>query len=82
MGKSETDELVDEIDVIRARLADTVDELVDRTNPKNVARRSLASVRAKFVDETGSVRLETVVPIVVGVAGVVVLAVVARRVLR
>lgn len=82
MGKSETDELVDEIDVIRARLADTVDELVDRTNPKNVARRSLASVRAKFVDETGSVRLETVLPIVVGVAGVVVLAVVARRVLR
>lgn len=82
MGKSETDELVDEIDVIRARLADTVDELVDRTNPKNVARRSLASVRAKFVDETGSVRLETVVPIVVGVAGVVVLAVVTRRVLR
>ena len=82
MGKSETDELVDEIDVIRARLADTVDELVDRTNPKNVARRSLANVRAKFVDETGSVRLETVVPIVVGVAGVVVLAVVARRVLR
>lgn len=82
MGKSETDELVDEIDVIRARLADTVDELVDRTNPKNVARRSLASVRAKFVDENGSVRLETVVPIVVGVAGVVVLAVVARRVLR
>lgn len=82
MGKSETDELVDEIDVIRARLADTVDELVDRTNPKNVARRSLAGVRAKFVDETGSIRLETVVPIVVGVAGVVVLAVVARRVLR
>ncbi len=82
MGKSETDELVDEIDVIRARLADTVDELVDRTNPKNVARRSLANVRAKFVDETGSVRLETVVPIVVGVTGFVVLAVVARRVLR
>ena len=82
MGKSETDELVDEIDVIRARRADTVDELVDRTNPKNVARRSLANVRAKFVDETGSVRLETVVPIVVGVTGFVVLAVVARRVLR
>ncbi|MEH3033612.1 MAG: DUF3618 domain-containing protein [Aeromicrobium erythreum] len=82
MGKSETDELVDEIEQIRLRLADTVDELVDRTSPKNIARRTMDNVRSKFVDETGSVRLETVVPIVVGVAGIVAAAVVARRVLR
>ncbi|MGZ8690620.1 MAG: DUF3618 domain-containing protein, partial [Aeromicrobium sp.] len=30
--------MVDEIEQIRLRLAGTVDELVDRTNPKNIAR--------------------------------------------
>ena len=58
-----------------------VDALVDRTNPKNIARRSLADVKAKFVGPDGSVRYETVVPVVLGVVGSVAAIVVLRRVL-
>ena len=81
MGTAPTDDIVDEIEQIRERLAGTVDQLVDRTNPKNIARRSLADVKAKFVAPDGSVRLETVVPVVLGVVGTVAAVVVLRRVL-
>ncbi|MGH3424111.1 MAG: DUF3618 domain-containing protein [Nocardioidaceae bacterium] len=60
------DDLVDEIEKVREHLATTVDALVDRVSPKNVARRTLAGVKAKFVDEKGSPRLETIVPVVGG----------------
>ena len=82
MAKANPDELVDEIDQIRDRLADTVDTLIDRTNPKNVARRSLADLKARFVDETGSPRLETILPLVGGAIAVVAGIVVIRRLLR
>ena len=82
MAKANPDELVDEIDQIRDRLADTVDALLDRTNPKNVARRSLADLKARFVDETGSPRLETILPLVGGAIAVVAGIVVIRRLLR
>jgi len=74
-------ELVDEIDVIRERLAGTVDALVDRTNPKNIARRKVEAVKAKFVDSSGSPRFETIVP-VVGVVAFIALVVVVRKVMK
>ena len=82
MAQAKPDELVDEIDQIRDRLADTVDALLDRTNPKNVARRSLADLKARFVDETGSPKLETILPVVGAAIAVVVGIVVVRRLLR
>ncbi len=82
MAKAKPDDLVDEIDEIRDRLADTVDALIDRTNPKNVARRGLADVKSKFVDETGSPRLETIGPLVGGALAIVAGIVVVRRLLR
>jgi hypothetical protein len=82
VAKANPDELVDEIDQIRDRLADTVDALIDRTNPKNVARRSLADLKARFVDETGSPKLETILPLVGGAIAVVAGIVVVRRLLR
>jgi len=82
VAQAKPDELVDEIDQIRDRLADTVDTLIDRTNPKNVARRSLADLKARFVDETGSPRLETILPLVGGAIAVVAGIVVIRRLLR
>ncbi len=78
----QTDELVDEIDEIRERLASTVDELVVAVHPRSIAKRTLASVKARFVDENGAVRTEVVLPIVGGVAAVVVGAVVIRRIVR
>lgn len=82
MAQAKPDELVDEIDQIRDRLADTVDALLDRTNPKNVARRSLADVKARFVDETGSPKLEAILPVVGGAIAVIAGIVVIRRLLR
>lgn len=82
MANDRPSELVDEIDVIRDRLADTVDALIDRSNPKNIARRSLADVKAKFVDETGSPKLEVILPLVGGAVAVIAGIVVVRRFLR
>lgn len=82
MAKAESDELVDEIDVIRERLAETVDTLIDRSSPKNIARRRFEDLKARFVDETGSPRMETIVPVVGGAVAVIVSIVVIRRFLR
>jgi hypothetical protein len=82
VANAKPDDLVDEIDVIRDRLADTVDALIDRSNPKNIARRSLADLKARFVDETGSPRLETIAPLVGGAIVLVAGIVVIRRFLR
>jgi hypothetical protein len=79
---AQPDELVDEIEQIRERLADTVDALIDRTSPRNIARRGLYSLRSRFVDETGSPRLETIIPLVGGTVAVVVGIVVIRRLIR
>ena len=82
MAKSEPDVLVDEIEEIRERLAGTVDALIDRTNPKNIARRGLESLKARFVDETGSPRMGTIVPLVGGTIAVVAGIIVVRRLVR
>ena len=73
------DQLVAEIEVTRDRLASTIDQIVDRANPKNIARRGLESVKARFVAPDGSVRMGTAGPVAGGVVGVVVLIVVLRR---
>ena len=82
MGKSDTDELVDEIEQIRLRLANTVDELVDRAHPKSIAQRSLHNLKSRFVDEQGSPRFETIVPVVASAAAVITVFVVIRRLTR
>lgn len=78
----QSDDLVREIDEIRERLAGTVDQLVDAVHPKSIARRGVASVRSKFVDEDGSVKTGTVVPLVGGVVAIIAAAVIVRRIGR
>ena len=82
MGKSETDELVDEIEQIRLRLANTVDELVDRAHPRSIAQRSLHNVKGHFVDEQGAPKFEAIVPVVAGAAAIVTAIVIIRRLTR
>jgi len=82
VSQTETDALVEEIEQIRLRLADTVDELVERAHPKALAARAVANLKAKFVDETGSPRMETIVPVVAGVTAVVAGMVLIRRLTR
>ncbi|MEJ7634081.1 DUF3618 domain-containing protein [Aeromicrobium sp.] len=82
MAKAKPDDLVDEIDEIRERLADTVDALIDRTNPRNIARRGVYNLKSHFIDETGSPKLGTIVPLVGGTVAVVAGIIVIRRLLR
>ena len=82
MSKTDTDALVEEIEQIRLRLAGTVDELVDRAHPKAIAQRAVADLKGQFVDETGSPRMERIIPVVAGVAAVVAGMVLIRRLTR
>ena len=82
MSNTDTDALVEEIEQIRLRLADTVDELVVRAHPRAIAHRAVDKVKGHFIDETGSPRMETIVPVVAGVAAVVAGMVFIRRLTR
>ena len=82
MAEERTESLEREIEETRERLAATIDQLVDRTSPKNVVRREIAAAKAVFVDADGNPRTENILKVVGGVAGFVGLLVVIRRVTR
>ena len=71
-----------EIAVTRARLATTVDELVTRAQPKEIARRQGENARLAFIDAThtpdGALRVERIA----GVVGALVAVIVAIGLLR
>jgi hypothetical protein len=71
-----------EMEETRDRLAATIDELVTRTNPKNVLQRQVAAVKAVFVDADGDPRTDNILKAAGGVAGFVGLLVLIRRVTR
>jgi hypothetical protein len=79
---SKTDNLVSDIDGVLDHLAGTVDELVNRLHPKSLAASGVDSVKSRFVDETGAVRFETILPAVGAAAAVIALGVVFRKILR
>ncbi|MFD1826956.1 MULTISPECIES: DUF3618 domain-containing protein [Mumia] len=74
------DQLVSQIDEVRNRLASNVDQLVDLANPKNVARRRIADVKARFVTPSGEPRLENILPVAGAVVGVLGLIIVIRKI--
>jgi len=82
VAEERTESLEREIEETRERLAATIDQLVDRTSPKNVVRREVAAAKAVFVDAEGNPRTENILKVVGGVAGFVGLLVVIRRVTR
>lgn len=70
-----------EIEATRERLAATIDQLAYRSNPKVIASRQVASVKATYVDpETGAPRTDNILK-TAGIVGGVVVAFVALRVL-
>jgi len=71
-----------EIEATRDRLAVTIDQLVFRTNPKNIARREFASLKAHFVDAHGNPRTDNILKVAGGVAGFVVVMIVIRKVAK
>jgi hypothetical protein len=70
-----------EIEATRDRLADTIDQLVYRANPKTIVNREVSSIKGYFVDPaTGQPRTDNILKVAGGVVGVVALFVVIRRV--
>jgi hypothetical protein len=72
-----------EIEATRDRLADTIDQLVYRTNPKTIVSREVSSIKSFFVDPlTGNPRTDNILKVVGGVVGVVSFFALVRRVVR
>jgi hypothetical protein len=71
-----------EIEQTRERLGSTIDQLVHRASPKTIARREVASVKAYFVDPSGAPRQDNILKVAGGVAGVVALFVVVRKLVK
>jgi hypothetical protein len=71
------------IDDRRQRLADTVDELVVRAHPKEIARRGANDARTKAVgfvtDERGELKYERIAAATAALVLLVVVVVVRRR---
>lgn len=74
-----TEQIEADIAATRARLASTVDELVDRAHPKNVAKRQVEQARAQVFDESGRLRTQKLVAVGGAVVGVVGMLLMIRR---
>ncbi len=72
--------LENEIEETRKRLGATIDELVYRASPKTIARREIASVKGYFVDPSGAPRQDNILKVAGGVAGVIALFVIVRKI--
>jgi len=72
--------LESEIEQTREHLGATIDQLLYRASPKTIARREIASIRGYFVDPSGPPRTENILKVAGGVAGVVAIFVVARKI--
>jgi hypothetical protein len=74
------DAIAAEIDQTRDRLADTIDQLVYRVQPKTIASRQLATIKAAFRDDNGALDKAMVAKVVGGVVGFVALVVLIRKI--
>ena len=72
--------LESEIEQTRKRLGATIDQLAYRASPKTIIRREIASVKAHFVDPSGSPRADNILKVAGGVVGAVALFLIARKI--
>jgi hypothetical protein len=73
------EEIEAEIAATRARLASTVDELVDKAHPRNVAKRQVEQARSQVFDPEGHLRTEKIATVAGAIAAVIVLLMIVRR---
>jgi hypothetical protein len=73
-------QLEQEIEATRQRLAGTIDELMFRASPKNIAKRETAAVKAYFVGPSGAPRTDNILKVAGGIVGAVALFVLVRKV--
>jgi hypothetical protein len=74
--------LESEIEQTREHLGATIDQLLYRASPKTIVRREIASIRGFFVDPSGQPRTDNILKVAGGVAGVVALFVVVRKIVK
>lgn len=74
--------LEDELEATRQRLAATIDQLVERSHPKSIAKRQAEDAVGYFVAADGTPRTENIAKVAAGVVGVVVTFVVIRKLFR
>jgi anti-sigma factor RsiW len=78
--KARTAEQIEaDIAATRARLASTVDELVDRAHPKNVAKRQVEQAKAQVFDERGQLRTQKLVAVGAAAVGVLGMLIMIRK---
>jgi hypothetical protein len=77
------DQIEADIAAARTRLAGTVDELQTRTAPQEIARRQVASVRARFTEatrtESGDLRTERIAALAAAAVALIGLGALRRR---
>lgn len=72
-----------EIEQTRQRLAETIDQLAYRANPKTIVGREVTTIKSHFVEaETGAPRTDNIIKVAAGVVGVIVVLAIVRRVAR
>lgn len=72
-----------EIEETRQRLANTIDQLTYRANPKTIVGREVTSVKSHFVDlESGAPRTDNILKVAGGVVGAIVVLVIIRKLVR
>ena len=76
------DDLVNDIEVVRERLAATIDQIADRANPKNIAQRKFDEIKARFVNTDGSPKMDAILPVAGAAVGSIVLIVLIRHFVR
>jgi hypothetical protein len=75
--------LESDIEATRARLAETIDQLVYRAHPKTIVNRQVTSVKSTFVDvETGQPRTDNILKVAGGVVGVIVVFGLIRKLVK
>jgi hypothetical protein len=71
-----------DIALTRERLASTIDQLAYRTSPKTIAKREVNQIKGFFVDANGAPRQDNILKVAGGVAGVVVVFALIRKLVK
>lgn len=82
MGDRNISSIESDIELTRERLANTIDQLAYRTSPKTIAKREVSQLKGFFIDANGAPRQDNILKAVGGVAGVVVVFALIRKIVK
>ena len=82
MAEKNLSSIESDIALTRERLASTIDQLAYRTSPKTIAKREVNQIKGFFVDANGAPRQDNILKVAGGVAGVVVVFALIRKLVK